>query len=386
MMTAVAYSQTQTQQPAQYHLHFLKADEALKSGNVALAEREIRAVLELDRNNSEARAKLGFVLYMQGKWEEAAENLQAVLKSQPHLANAQAVLGMCRKRLGRPVEARKLLEDALPHLAQGALQKQTGLELAEILYQTGDLDQAVPVAGILLSTNPNDVDVLYTAARVYADLANRSRDALALAAPDAARTHQLMAEFLINRGDAHAAIDQYHKALELSPALGGVHSELGEAILLDSRQPSALDAAEKEFLAASAENPADANAEYRLGTIYSLRKDYKIAIEHYSRSLHLQPANAYVEQEIGWASFKIGDTDKALEHLLAAKRLDPLLPITCYHLGTIYRELGREADARREFEAFAKLQGARREIDQLYLRTRPAFEETDSQSHDTPNN
>jgi len=257
MVTPGIYSQTQTSGQEEIHSHFQRADVALKSGNAPLAEQEFRAILALDPNNSEARTKLGFVLFMRGDWADAAGNFQQVLKAQPQLANVQAALGMCQKRLGRPEEARKLLEEAFPCLPSGALQTQAGLELAEIQYQSGDLYAAVDVVRILLPSNPQNVDVLYTAARIYADLANRSRDALALAAPDSARPHQLMAEFLINRGDAHAAISQYRKALELEPKLRGVHYELGEAILQDSRATAALEAAEKEFRAALADNPAD---------------------------------------------------------------------------------------------------------------------------------
>lgn len=345
-----------------------------------------RAILGLDPNNSEARGKLGFVLFMRGDWAGAAEDFQQVLKSQPHLPNAQAVLGMCQKRLGRLVEARRLLEEALPHLPAGILQSQAGLELAEILYQADDLDRAVDVIRILLPSNPKNVDVLYTAARIYADLANRSRDALALAAPNSARMHQLMAEFLINRGDAHAAVIQYRQALEREPKLRGVHYELGEAILQDSRQPPALEAAEKEFRAALAENPADARAEYRLGTVCTLRRDYKTAIQHYSRALQLQPSNAYAQQELGAAFIKVGEPERALEHLLAATRLDPLYPTAHYQLGTLYRQLGREADARREREAFKKLEEFQKQIDQVYMRTRPGFPESDLSGPSAPKN
>ena len=166
------------------------------------------------------------------------------------------------------------------------------------------------VVRILLPSNPTNVDVLYTTARIYADLANRSRDALLLTAPESARTHQLMAEMLINRGNSRAAIVQYRKALEIDPKLRGVHYELGEAILQDSRQAQALQAAEKEFQVALAENPADGNAEYRLGTICSLRRNYRTAIEHYSRALHLQPDDAYAHQALGAAWIKLGESRK----------------------------------------------------------------------------
>jgi tetratricopeptide (TPR) repeat protein len=258
--------------------------------------------------------------------------------------------------------------------------------LAEILYQGDDLDRAVDVIRVLLPSNPKNVDVLYTAARIYADLANRSRDALALAAPDSARMHQLMAEFLINRGDAHAALIQYRQALEREPNLRGVHYELGEAILQDSRATAALEAAEKEFRAALAENPADARAEYRLGTVCSLQRDYGTAIQHYSRALQIQPENAYAQQELGAAYIKMGEPEKALEHLLAATRLDPLYPTAHYRLGTLYRQMGRDAEARRELEVFEKLEGARKQIDQVYQRTHPEFPETDLAGPSAPRN
>jgi tetratricopeptide (TPR) repeat protein len=386
MIAPGIYSQTQTSGQEEIHSHFQRADEALKSGNAPVAEQEFRAILARDPDNSEARTKLGFVLFMRGDWAGAAENFRQVLKAQPRLANAQAVLGMCQKRLGRPAEARELLEEAFPRLPAGGLHTQAGLELAEIQYQSGDLDGAVDVVRSLLPSNPKNVDVLYTAARVYADLANWSRDALALTAPESGRMHQLMAEFLINRGDAHAAVVQYRKALELEPKLRGVHYELGEAILQDSRATAALEAAEKEFRAALAENPADARAEYRLGTVCLLQRDYTTAMQHYSRALQIQPDNAYAQQELGAAWIKMGEPEKALEHLLTATRLDPLDPTAHYRLGTLYRQLGREVDARRELQAFEKLEELRKQIDEVYQRTHPEFPETDLTGPSAPKN
>jgi tetratricopeptide (TPR) repeat protein len=198
--------------------------------------------------------------------------------------------------------------------------------------------------------------------------------------------HQLMAEFLINRGDAHAVVIQYCQALAREPKLRGVHYELGEAILEDSRQPPALEAAEKEFRAALAENPADARAEYRLGTVCLLQRDYRTAIQHYSRALQLQPDNAYAQAELGAAWIKLGEPEKALEPLLAATRLDALYPAAHYRLGTLYRQLGREAEACRELEAFEKLEESRKQIDEVYQRTHPEFPETDLAGPSAPKN
>src|SRR5260370_70145 len=118
---------------------------------------------------------------------------------------------MCEKRLGRPAEAQQLLEASVPHL-EGALQTQTGLDLLEILYQTGDFDKALDLARVLQRANPANVDVLYSAYRIYMDLANHTRDSLALVAPESARMHELMAQHLVNEGDLPSALVQYRQA------------------------------------------------------------------------------------------------------------------------------------------------------------------------------
>lgn len=378
------WSQDNLSKAQEIQAHIQRAQEALRSSDFAAAEREFGAVVTLDPNNLDARANMGVMRFFQDDWAGAAEQFRKVLAVQPQMWKVQACLGMCEARLGRAAEARRYLEAALPHLPNGTLGTQAGLELAQLDYQVGDLDGAVDVVRILLPNNPTNLDVLYTTARVYADLANRSRDALLLTAPESGRAHQLLAETLINRGESYAAIVQYRKALEVDSKLRGVHYELGEAIIENSRQEPALETAEKEFRAALAENPGDANAEYWLGTIYSLRGDNKTAIGHYSRALQLQPNDAYAHQALGAILIKMGEPDKALDHLLVATRLEPLYPTAHYQLGTVYRKLGREADARRELAAFERLEKARKQTDQVYLQTRGEFPEIDPQGVDAP--
>jgi tetratricopeptide (TPR) repeat protein len=122
-----------------------------------------------------------------------------------------------------------------------------------------------------------------------------------------------------------------------------------------------------------------------LGTICSLRKNYKTAIEHYSRALQLQPDNAYAHQALGAAWIKMGEPEKALEPLRTATHLDPLYPTAHYQLGMVYRQLGRETDCRRELDTFKKLEESRKQIDQVYVQTRGEFPESKPTGPDAPN-
>jgi hypothetical protein len=52
------------------------------------------------------------------------------------------------------------------------------------------------VVGILRRLRPTDPDILYTAQRIYSDLADEAMVSIAMTAPQSARTHQLMAHQL----------------------------------------------------------------------------------------------------------------------------------------------------------------------------------------------
>ncbi len=377
-------SQVGTDRQQEVQAHAQKAQEALKSGNPRAADREFRAILALDPNNADARGNLGVIHFFQADWAGAAEQFRQVLKFQPNLWKAQALLGICEKRLGHPGEAQRLLEQSVPHLDDGSLRTQAGLELVEIPYRGGDLDKAVEIVATLERAAPANVDVLYAAYRIYADLANRARDAVALVAPDSSRMHEIMAQHLVNEGDLSSAIAQYRKALEVDPKLRGIHYELGEAILKDSTSDTALQQAEKEFWAALAENPGDAGAEYRLGRVCAQRLDFKSAMEHYSRALALRPDHVYAQIGMGEAWIQMNEVQKALEHLLAASRLDTMNATVHYRLASIYRELGREADARDEFAAFKKLRESKKQIEQVYQQMHQVVPEKEAIPPDAP--
>jgi tetratricopeptide (TPR) repeat protein len=363
---ALSLGQTSPRKQETIAAHAEKAEKALKSGDAATAARELNSLLALDPQNVDARGNLGVARFIQGDWASAAEQFQAVLKVQPQLWRAQALLGMCERRLGHTAEARRWLAQSVPHLHGGSLSVQAGLDLVEILYQSNDIDQATGVVRALEAANPANADVLYTGYRLHTDLANHFRDALAQVAPDGARMRELVAQHLVNEGNLPEALAQYRMALAIDPKLPGVHYELGETILQDSSSDLARHQAEKELREALAENPADANAEYRLGQIDALQLDVDGALQHYARALQLEPGNIHAQIGMADVMMKRNEVQEALEHLLAASRLDPSNAIVHYRLGGIYRSLGRTSQAHLEFETFKRLQESKKQIEHVY--------------------
>lgn len=112
------------------------------------------------------------------------------------------------------------------------------------------------------------------------------------------------------------------------------------------------------------------------------RQDFKSAMEHYSRALALRPDHVYAQIGMGEALIQMNEAQKALEHLLAVNRLDPLNPTVHYRLASVYREMGREADARDEFAAFKKLRESKKQIEQIYQQMHQVVPEKEAIPHE----
>jgi tetratricopeptide (TPR) repeat protein len=112
-------------------------------------------------------------------------------------------------------------------LQEEKLRIQAGLELIEIYYAAGHLDKAAGVAGALRQLAPADTDILYTAYRIYANLAGESMLSMAMLAPKSARMHQIMAQEMARQGNAEGAIAHYREAVKMDPRLAGAARNFG---------------------------------------------------------------------------------------------------------------------------------------------------------------
>jgi tetratricopeptide (TPR) repeat protein len=336
-------------------LHAKRAQEALKTNQSEVAVRELTQLLRLDPANANAHANLGVIAFTRSEYEEAVGAFGAALKIQPSLWSAQALLGICKIRLGDGKEGRSLLERSLPHLEDVRLRAQAGLELIQSYSESGDLEKAVPVLQALRRANPADAQTLYTAFRTYSDLAAAALQSLAKVAPDSGRIYQVLAQNFMSQENYGAAIAEYRKALQIDPRLAGGHFELGQAILARSASDEARVEAEKEFLAELELNARDANSSYELGEIAYQRSDFETALHWYSRAVELRPQFVEARVAMGKVLAAEGRPETALGHLSEAVRLAPENKVAHYRLAQVYRQLGRFADAEAERQAFERL-------------------------------
>jgi tetratricopeptide (TPR) repeat protein len=359
------FPQSAPSRQQQIESHARKAAEYLKENKPELAAPQFKAIVALDPNNVDARGNLGVVLFFQGAYADAIPQLRAALKMQPTLWKIQALLGIGEKRTGEIDAGRHDLEQAFPKVKEEKIRIEAGMELIEIYSGTGDLDKAAATVSALRKLDPTNEAVLYTAYRIYSDLAAESVLSLSVVDPNSARMHQAMAHELAKRGNTAEAIEHYRAALKIDPQLPGLHFELAD-MLRTLSTAEGREQAEKEYKAALEANPFDEQSECRLGDIALQRDDLNEAAGRFTRALQLQPADP--EASIGLAKvFMTMDQPQKAEPLLErAIQLDPTSALAHFRLSTIYRQTGRPADAKREFEEYQKYEQMKEKLRTIY--------------------
>jgi Tfp pilus assembly protein PilF len=342
-----------------------RGHEALQANNQALATQEFRAALKLDPGNAEAHANLGAMAFFHGDCPAAEPEFQSALRASPSLTKALALLAVCERRLGQP-SAQTDMESAFANLQDAKLRTQVGVELADFYFQQGDLDHTLPVVHSLVEANPDNVDLLFFAQRIYSELADNTMNKLALLAPDSARMQQLIAEQLINAGDLKDAIEHYRKAIALDPHLPGMHFELAESILELSNDANAQAAAQQELDAAVQTDGDSARVECALGRVALLQSKSDAAYAHYRLAYKLNPNE--VEAQLGLAAILV-EQDKpqeAVQYLRSAVQADPMNANAHYRLARVCHTLHLIDEEQREIKLYQDIHTTKDRVAQLY--------------------
>lgn len=362
---AAACSCQITEQQQDFAAHIQKAQNHLRDKHPELAIPELEAAASLNPQSVEVQGNLGVLLFFQGKPADAIPHLRSALALQPSLANMQGILGLAEVRTQDFAAGHKDLEAAFPLIEDKKLKVQAGLELVSLYTQSGDLEQAVPTLSALRKFAPDNAEVLYAAYRTYSDLTGETMLALAVAAPDSAQLHQLMAHEEIKQGNNNGAIAEFRKAIAINPHLPGAHYELAE--LLHTSQDAAVKReAEQQYHAAIAENPDDEKSICRLAEIDAQRGDFQQSLEKFTRAVQLQPGDGDAKLGMAKALTELNENDKALALLEQAVQDEPTSVIAHYRLGTLYRKYGRMDDAKREIEIYKKLKDAKDKLRAQY--------------------
>jgi tetratricopeptide (TPR) repeat protein len=348
-----------------------RAQAALRAHDAAAAQKLFAAILQLDPGNAEAHANLGVMAFFHGDCAAAEPHFRAALRAQPSLIKMKALLSVCEKQLGQP-SAQADMESAFQQLQDPVLRERLGIELANLDYQRGELERTAGVLQTLLTLEPDNVDVLFFAQRVYSELADQTLNKLAVLAPGSARMEQLIAERLINAGDLKDAARHYEEALQLDPRLPGVHFELAETLLQASPGDSAVVAQATQQLEDAIKIDGDsANVECKLAQIALQQGHTQQGLADYRRAYELNPRSA--EAQMGMATIleRAGKDEQAAAYLRMAVAAEPFNDRAHYRLFEVDKRLHLNAEADAQLKLFVAVRAASEKVRQLYREMNP---------------
>src|SRR5260370_32174349 len=328
--------------------HYEQAAEAMRLPRFDDAAIEFAAMIQLDPGSAEAHANLGAVYYIQRKYPRASAEFEAAIELKPSLVKAESLLGMSEARSGNFEKALPLLEKTFTREGENEFRQEVGMLLIELYTASLTPDKAIRTQQALRQAYPSNPEVLYSAYRIYSDLAGKALSDLVHAAPNSARLHQVAGELLDSEGNFPRAIDQYHEALEKDPELTGIHRALGVAMLNASQDDASMLRAQKEFKLELAIDPDDAHSEYELVEIYWRKHQPEEALKHYSRAVQLRRNFTDALLALGKVWVFHGQADQALQVLQEAVKIDPNNEVAHYRLAQGYRKRGQAAESGRE--------------------------------------
>ncbi len=295
-------------------------------------------------------------LYSQGRYVVAEERLLQILSANANEPRATAFLALARASSGRCDEAVNDLQSTFEVTENAGLRRLTGLALARCHIAAGNFGGAFPVLYRLKELYPGDADVLYETARMQMKAWNDVVREMFEKTPASFRVNQLSAEIFEIQAKYKEAVAEYRKAIEKSPNTLNLHYRLGRALLMESHEPAALDAARQEFEAELALNPNDAVAHYQIAQILQAQQKPDEALTRLGRVVQLDPDFAEAVIALGRLHLDANRNEQAIALLERAVKVVPQSESAHYALMIAYRNAGRRDDAQRQKQQLDELQ------------------------------
>jgi tetratricopeptide (TPR) repeat protein len=212
----------------------------------------------------------------------------------------------------------------------------------------GQTETVVEALLLLRREFPRDPAVLYTATHFFSELASRSSQELAAAAPNSTQARQLEAEAFESQGRWDEATAQYKKILGDDPTAPGIHYRLGRIFL--AKSPADEASANKEFEEELKIDPENAAAEFMLGEGARQAGRWDEAITRFSKAAKLDEGFLEAYLALGMSFNSAGKFPEAVAPLETYVKLQPGDPAGHYQLATAYARSGRKQDADREMK------------------------------------
>jgi tetratricopeptide (TPR) repeat protein len=330
---------------------FRSATAAMREGHLDEAAAGFQAVLKTNPGLAEAHFDLGLVYQQQGKYEEAIASFRKALTLKPHLRGANLFLGILECRVNHLDQAVIYLQketvlypkdaSAWMWLGVARLTQEKPEEAAEALDKAAKLD-------------PTNIDILYHRGRAHLLVSKDSYTKMFQLDPKSWRVHQVLAQTDAESEHHEEAVAEYLEAIKLAPNQPGLHEELGSEYRLLVKIPEAEVAFRQELQI----DPNNVLARYKLGVIAVEKGDAVTGKQLIEDALKDRPSLLNSDYNLGRAEMQLGNDEAAAELFKKAiiGNSDPeIIRQSWYQLGTVLRRMHRNQEAQQAFQTFQKL-------------------------------
>ena len=288
-------------------------------------------------------------LLSQGKPGEALSLLQTIASRDPKTPGLEA-------KFGKAYFQNRQFSQAVQHLNAAIEADPNDLEATQLLalsyYGSGRFAQALPLFEKLGDQLPKDnadgpylLGICYIMTQRWDD-ARKTFAHMFSVSPDSAMAYLMLGKVLVRQKMEDRAVPEIAKALQLDPRLPMAHFLLGEIELYKGN----AEAGASEFQRELAINPTVWLVYWRLGDAYVRLQNYDQAEKVLKEAIWLNESSSGAYILLGQIQLKKGDAGLAAGFLERALKLDPQNYYVHYFLAKAYQNLGREAEAKQQFE------------------------------------
>jgi tetratricopeptide (TPR) repeat protein len=332
---------------------YQKGEEALRTGDLATAERDFRQVLAKDPASAGAHANLGVVYMRRKQWTEALEQLHAAEKLAPGVAGIRLNIGLTEFRRGDYSAAIQPLESVVRD-QPGANQPAYILGICYFLVQR--YGEAKTVLTPLWDSQSSNLQYLYVLGIASGDAGDHDLERRALAqlkmiGGQSPEMYLLIGKAHLARQEDDAAAAEFEKGLGANPKLPFAHYYLG----IIKKKTGDLEAARTEFLADTAIQPDVPFNFEELGNIAAASGENQSAERYFRQALQLEPRLATARHSLAKLYKSEARYKEALAESDTASKSDDQSAALHYLRGQILQKLNRQNEARKEFAISTQL-------------------------------
>ena len=262
---------------------FEKGNTALRSGDASDAANLFRQFLRLQPSSAEGYFNLGLALESAGDLDSALSALHKAASLQPGMHGVRLFMGIAEYKLNHLSNA----HDELLQATRSEPKNSTAwMWLGVVELAQNQAESAAAALDKATALDPNNLDVLYHRGRAHLLVSKQTYAAMFKLDPDSWRVHEVLGQADAEAFRADDAIAEFRLAIRGAPRQPGLNEELGDSCWTSGK----LDEADQAYAQEIKNDPSNAIAHYKLGSLRVTHDDAAGGIPLLERALTLDPA------------------------------------------------------------------------------------------------